>query len=65
MASRDIVAHVDSSTPLLQRPRSFASQKKSSSFKARIRLAWLALVLCCGAVLFGYDSGLIGMLVLT
>jgi sugar porter (SP) family MFS transporter len=32
-----------------------------SSFRARIRLYWLAAVLCCGALLFGYDSGLIGM----
>ncbi|KUL91190.1 hypothetical protein ZTR_00675 [Talaromyces verruculosus] len=31
-----------------------------SSFQARARLYWLAAVLCCGALLFGYDSGLIG-----
>lgn len=28
--------------------------------QARLRLYWLATVLCCGALLFGYDSGLIG-----
>jgi hypothetical protein len=28
--------------------------------KARWRTYWLALVLCCGGALFGYDSGVIG-----
>lgn len=32
-----------------------------SKVRARARLYWLAAVLCCGALLFGYDSGLIGM----
>ncbi|KAF7166417.1 hypothetical protein CNMCM6106_002214 [Aspergillus hiratsukae] len=27
---------------------------------AKLRLFWLAAVLCCGGVLFGYDSGVIG-----
>lgn len=29
--------------------------------KARWRTYWLAVVLCCGGALFGYDSGVIGM----
>ncbi|OQD86663.1 hypothetical protein PENANT_c007G06000 [Penicillium antarcticum] len=34
---------------------------KASRFsKARCRTYWLALVLCCGGALFGYDSGVIG-----
>lgn len=28
--------------------------------KARRRTYWLAIVLCCGGALFGYDSGVIG-----
>jgi hypothetical protein len=28
--------------------------------KARWRTYWLAVVLCCGGALFGYDSGVIG-----
>ena len=32
--------------------------------QARLRLYWLATVLCCGALLFGYDSGLMGQLLL-
>lgn len=30
--------------------------------KARWRTYWLAAVLCCGGALFGYDSGVIGIL---
>lgn len=30
--------------------------------KARWRTYWLAVVLCCGGALFGYDSGVIGKL---
>lgn len=43
-----------------ERLRTFKKHPKSS-FRARLRLYWLAAVLCCGALLFGYDSGLIGM----
>jgi hypothetical protein len=40
---------------------SFSSHPREvSSVRAQLRLYWLAAVLCCGAVLFGYDSGLIG-----
>lgn len=35
-----------------------------SSALASLRIYWLAVVLCCGGILFGYDSGVIGMLVL-
>lgn len=56
MASHDS-DHVSSLTPLLEN----LSPQKKSSFQAHVRLYWLAMVLCCGAVLFGYDSGLIGM----
>jgi hypothetical protein len=37
-----------------------SKETPNSSFQARARLYWLAAVLCCGALLFGYDSGLIG-----
>lgn len=55
----DLDDHISSLTPLLERPSS--AEKKKSSFQAHVRLYWLAMVLCCGAVLFGYDSGLIGV----
>ncbi|GAM34573.1 hypothetical protein TCE0_015f02240 [Talaromyces pinophilus] len=37
-----------------------SKENRQSSLQARARLYWLAAVLCCGALLFGYDSGLIG-----
>lgn len=37
-----------------------SKENPQSSLQARARLYWLAAVLCCGALLFGYDSGLIG-----
>ncbi|CRG84411.1 putative quinate permease [Talaromyces islandicus] len=35
-------------------------EEAKPQLQARLRLYWLATVLCCGALLFGYDSGLIG-----
>lgn len=35
-------------------------EESKQQLQARLRLYWLATVLCCGALLFGYDSGLIG-----
>ncbi|KAJ5757615.1 uncharacterized protein N7511_006309 [Penicillium nucicola] len=36
------------------------TMKATRFSKARWRTYWLALVLCCGGALFGYDSGVIG-----
>ncbi|EED22916.1 MFS quinate transporter, putative [Talaromyces stipitatus ATCC 10500] len=52
-----------STVPLLRNSSDLDTRSKQppkSSFQARARLYWLAGVLCCGALLFGYDSGLIG-----
>lgn len=35
-------------------------EEAKPQLQAQLRLYWLATVLCCGALLFGYDSGLIG-----
>lgn len=51
-----------STVPLLQNSDEHDERERrsKSSLQARARLYWLAAVLCCGALLFGYDSGLIG-----
>ncbi|RHZ55080.1 hypothetical protein CDV55_101630 [Aspergillus turcosus] len=36
------------------------STEQVASRLAKLRLFWLAAVLCCGGALFGYDSGVIG-----
>lgn len=36
------------------------STEQTTSRLAKLRLFWLAAVLCCGGALFGYDSGVIG-----
>jgi hypothetical protein len=48
--------HPGPQTPHLEPPATM------SRFKAQWRTYWFALILCCGGALFGYDSGVIGML---
>lgn len=66
--------HDSSASPLLQEEQAestacplispVSKSVQHQSNLARIRIYWFAFVLCCGALLFGYDSGLIGELIL-
>lgn len=70
MASREVDRPLDDgiTVPLLRDSHEHeheelerqSKETPNSSLQARARLYWLAAVLCCGALLFGYDSGLIG-----
>ncbi|KAJ5645689.1 hypothetical protein N7507_011700 [Penicillium longicatenatum] len=50
----------DQQSPRLEGETQDSTMEALRLSKARSRTYWLAVVLCCGGALFGYDSGVIG-----